>query len=410
MLLRDPLQIAVIGAGPIGIEAALEAARRGFEVSVYEIGRAGESVLRWGHVRLFSPFGMNSTEQGRSEVDAIPNSRLPGLDEFITGREYVDRYLIPLCRTPGLRQHIHERSRVLAVGRGRLGKSDLIGKPQRATDGFRLLIEQGSGQRVVNADMVIDCSGTYRQHRYLGAGGIPCPGETEILNKTDYELPDVIGSGRIRFAGKTTLIVGSGYSSATAAVALSELAGDDPRTRAVWVTRPRGDVPIPRIEGDSLFQRDRLAATANRRARDTAGPIRWLPGAVITKLSRTNSAGPIAVELQDVTGTRQEVAVDHVLGLVGYRPENRIYEELQIHECYATQGPMKLAAALQGETSADCLDQESHGPDVLKNPEPEFFILGAKSYGRNSQFLMRVGLNQVRDVFSIIDRRGQESA
>jgi len=35
----------------------------------------------------------------------------------------------------------------------------------------------------------------------------------------------------------------------------------------------------------------------------------------------------------------------------------------------------------------------------LRNPEPGFFILGAKSYGRNSNFLLRIGWQQVDDVF-----------
>jgi hypothetical protein len=35
---------------------------------------------------------------------------------------------------------------------------------------------------------------------------------------------------------------------------------------------------------------------------------------------------------------------------------------------------------------------------VLRNPEPNFFLLGAKSYGRNSQFLMRTGYDQVNEV------------
>jgi hypothetical protein len=39
------------------------------------------------------------------------------------------------------------------------------------------------------------------------------------------------------------------------------------------------------------------------------------------------------------------------------------------------------------------------------NPEPDFYILGAKSYGRNSQFLVSIGLQQIRDVFSVIHDR-----
>ena len=42
------------------------------------------------------------------------------------------------------------------------------------------------------------------------------------------------------------------------------------------------------------------------------------------------------------------------------------------------------------------------GPETLRNPEPNFYILGAKSFGRNSQFLLRLGFEQVRDVFTLI--------
>jgi hypothetical protein len=74
-----------------------------------------------------------------------------------------------------------------------------------------------------------------------------------------------------------------------------------------------------------------------------------------------------------------------------------------VHECYATCGPIKLAAALIGESGGgDCLAQAGHGPETLVNPEPGFFILGSKSYGRNSQFLLRVGWEQVDQVFSLI--------
>jgi hypothetical protein len=64
---------------------------------------------------------------------------------------------------------------------------------------------------------------------------------------------------------------------------------------------------------------------------------------------------------------------------------------------------MNLSAALLGASaSADCLDQKSLGADTLKNPEPNFFIIGNKSYGRNPTFLINVGLNQIEEVFSLI--------
>ncbi len=73
-----------------------------------------------------------------------------------------------------------------------------------------------------------------------------------------------------------------------------------------------------------------------------------------------------------------------------------------MHECWATSGPVKLAAALLSSLSAGCLAQTSQGVDVLRNPEPDFVILGEKSYGRTSTFLMRVGWQQVDEVFSLL--------
>ena len=66
---------------------------------------------------------------------------------------------------------------------------------------------------------------------------------------------------------------------------------------------------------------------------------------------------------------------------------------------------MKLAAALQSSNSGDCLVQMSHGPQSLTSPEPDFYILGAKSYGRNSNFLVAIGLEQIRDLFTLIGDR-----
>ena len=46
-------------------------------------------------------------------------------------------------------------------------------------------------------------------------------------------------------------------------------------------------------------------------------------------------------------------------------------------------------------TGGDCLAQAAPGAATLRNPEPRFYIVGMKSYGRNSSFLMRVGYEQV---------------
>jgi hypothetical protein len=64
---------------------------------------------------------------------------------------------------------------------------------------------------------------------------------------------------------------------------------------------------------------------------------------------------------------------------------------------------MKLAASLLAAgTAADCLTQTGQGIEALTNPEPDFYILGCKSYGRNSSFLMRLGWQQIDEVFGFL--------
>ncbi|MCI0343887.1 MAG: flavoprotein, partial [Chloroflexi bacterium] len=110
----------------------------------------------------------------------------------------------------------------------------------------------------------------------------------------------------------------------------------------------------------------------------------------------------LEVSLRDADGGRRVETVDRVLALTGYIGDAGLYRQLQVHECYATAAPMKLSAALLGAGAGDCLAQTSHGAATLVNPEPRFFILGSKAYGRNNTFLMRVGWQQVEEVFSLL--------
>ena len=56
----------------------------------------------------------------------------------------------------------------------------------------------------------------------------------------------------------------------------------------------------------------------------------------------------------------------------------------------------KSATETEAEVAAQAdPDAAPTGADTLRNPEPDFYVIGSKSYGRNSQFLIRVGLEQV---------------
>ena len=267
---------------------------------------------------------------------------------------------------------------------------------------FRLLLQQEDGStRADSADIVLDCTGTYGQPNPLGDGGIPAPGEEALGDRITRTVPDVLAYPE-SWAGKRLLLVGAGHSAQTAVVDLATLAESHPQTEIIWaVRRERAEWPV--IEGDPLPERANLVRRAGAIAAGESSHVRCLTGVVVDSLEDTDSA--LQVTLRRADGSQTDEVVDRILGLTGFSGDHLLYRQLQVHECWATSGPMKLAASLLADSSSDCLDQGGHGPETLQSPEPDFFILGAKSYGRNSTFLMRVGWQQVDEVFSLLARR-----
>src|SRR5262245_40373678 len=154
-------RIAILGAGPIGLEAALYARSLHHPVAIFERGQAGEYWQRWGHVRLFSPFGANSTPLGRAAVLADdPSHEFPASDACVTGKEHRAAYLVPLSKATALEGCLKSETAVLKVGRHGFLKDD--DDPRRATQPFRLLTRDTKNrERIEEAEIVLDCTGTY---------------------------------------------------------------------------------------------------------------------------------------------------------------------------------------------------------------------------------------------------------
>lgn len=399
----DGPSVAVIGAGPVGLEAALYARKLGLAVTVYERGRVGDFMQRWGHVRLFSPFAMNVTPLGRSAILAEnPEHEFPADAACITGREHLAAYLEPLAKTKLLRESIRRETQVLAVGRRGFLKGEGIGDPRRGQQPFRLLLRDSKGrERAEEAAVVLDCSGVYGQHRWMGAAGIPASGETAAAGWIAYHLEDVCGERRNAYAGKNILLVGAGHSAATTACNLAALAEQNPETWVTWLARGPSFQPVRRVANDPLRERDRVAGRANHLATRGEGNIEFRPDSIVESIE---TAGPDrGFRVTARSGGRPRTwDVDRVIAHVGYTPDTALYRELQVHECYASLGPLGLARTLLKQSSVDCLQVTSGGAEALRNPEPNFYILGAKSYGRHPAFLLRTGFEQVRDVFTLI--------
>ena len=395
--------LAVIGAGPIGLEAAAWAVSHNWDVVLFEKGTIGHHIRQWGHVKLFSPFQMNHSRWGPGLLArAFPDLVLPSESSYLRGAEYVAHYLEPLAQLPELSSRIFLGIRVIQVGKEGLTKSECIGEDGRLDHPFRILVSRGDLEFIHRTEAVIDASGVYSSPQFMGNGNIPAPGELEAKKEAGPHLcsgiPDLLGTDRVRFADRRTLLVGGGHSAATALEAFQELVHEASRTRVFWLNRCREKEPYELIENDPLPDRDALSRLGNRLALRPPDWLEYLPGSTVQQITcwPQDDRGAFEVSVETDAGHR-ELKVDEIVSNVGLIPDNSLYRQLQIHECYATAGPIKLAATLL-RGPADCLAQRSQEIETLANPEPNFFILGNKSYGTNPTFLLTTGIQQIETV------------
>ncbi|MDY7091425.1 MAG: flavoprotein [Acidobacteriota bacterium] len=402
----EQLPVAVLGAGPIGIEAALALADAGRLFVLLEAGdRVAASVRRWGHVRLFTPWSLDVSPRLRRHLEAAGHV-VPDSEECPTGAELSAQVLEPAARLPVVAEHLLLGLRVLEIGRRGLLKHEEIGSAERGRRPFRLLVEDAAGrQSTLEAAAVLDCTGTYDQPNALGEAGIAAPGESAAGERIVRHIPDLTVEAD-EWASRRILLVGAGHSAQTAARDLAGLAEERPGTEVVWALR--GEAPPKPLPGDALPDRARLARDAAELARGD-GPLEMRRGVTVDAVEAPDDVSvPLRVWLRPMgNGTEPEMLeIDRILSLTGYVGDHRLYRQLQVHECYATCGPIKLAAALLGSASEDCLTAGGQDASTLVNPEPGFFILGSKSYGRNTTFLLRSGWRQVDDALALLAGEG----
>jgi thioredoxin reductase len=399
--------VAILGAGPTGLDAALAAVEAGYRFTLYEAAASVAGHVRgWSHVRLFTPWPMNLSQRMRQALTRA-GTEVPDGDACPTGAELLARLLEPLAGLPEVAAGLRCGVEVRGVSRHGLLKHEEIGSAERASQPFRLLLGNAEREWMEAADIVLDCTGA-SVPRALGDGGIPAPGEASVDRLVERQIPD-LGRDPDDWAGKRILLVGAGASGQTAVAGLVGLAARHPGTRIVWLLR--GAAPRP-ILNDPLRERAALNERAAALDADPPECLRVVTGSVIERFTAEGDA--VSVVLAQKNGERETLTFDRILALTGRVGDHLLYRELQVHECYATSGPMKLAATLLGQDGAaggggaggDCLAQTSQGIESLKNPEPGFFILGLKSYGRRNDFLLRVGYQQVDEVFELLTASG----
>lgn len=423
------MKVAIIGGGPIGMEAALYGACAGLDVQLYERGRLAENVRQWGHVRVFTEWARNRSPLAQKLLTQRGDA-LPPPESTSTGDELAD-YVLRLATLPELRGHIVPQTEVLSITRERLLKSDFIEDQRRVGHPFRLLIKTPRGEQVRHADAVIDATGVYATPNYVGNGGMRCPGERQHASQIWYHLPDVAERDKMRFANRHTLVVGSGHSAASTLRAIGDLFDEFPQTRVTWVVRrevPEHGCPYSLIPDDPSPHRNQLHAQANELSRHER--VDFQPRTTVDAIEH-DSKNFRVVLTTPLNSKRIVVHCDNIVAHTGFRPDPALWQELTVDVHPATDGPRRLAEALVANNrrsgvglstgyaektpAQSTLDgeKEQNGvvdrwkfrpddPALLWSGEPNFFILGIKSYGRDAGFLMQNGFRQVRDVYRLL--------
>jgi hypothetical protein len=386
------LPVAVIGAGPVGLATAAHLLDRGLEPLVLEAGsQVGASIAEWRHVRLFSPWRFNLDPTSVRLLTAA-GWRPPDPDELPTGADLLDRYLRPLAALPALAGRVRVRHRVVAVTRQGVDKVRSDGREDLP---FAVRVQTPDGELELLARAVIDASGTWEQPNPLGAAGIPATGEprASAAGRIVAGLPDILGVDRARFAGRRVLVVGAGYSAATSLLALVELRGQAPATEIVWAAR----AAVPRLlgkgEDDELPARGRLAAALASLVR--RGEIELVTGFRTTSITELAGGGLEVTGLVD--GAQERLKADLVVAATGFRPDLGIGRELRLGLDPALESAAALAPLIDPNVHS-CETVPPHGASELAHPEPGYFTVGMKSYGRAPTFLLATGYEQIRSV------------
>ncbi len=388
------LPVAIIGAGPIGLAAAAHLIQRGETPIIFEAGaEIAANIRSWGHVHLFSPWRWCVDKAAVALLEA-EGWQMPDADRLPTGQELIDNYLLPLSETPALQRQIHFNSRVTAISRRRIDKMKDRG---RSAAPFVVQAEVNGEEERFLARAVIDASGTWTTPNPIGADGLYAPGERVNRDKIVYGIPDVLGAGRARYAGKRVAVVGGGHSAINAILELSDLHESAPETHITWVLRKANvAATYGGLQDDELPGRGLLGVRIKELVE--AGAVEVITPFFTTQIERVGDQVKL---IGDMPEGERTIVVDQIIGATGARPDLDFLRELRLDLHSSVEAPSAIAGLIDPNIHS-CGSVPPHGEKELRHPEPGFYMVGMKSYGRAPTFLLATGYEQVRSVVAAL--------
>ncbi|WP_298748866.1 NAD(P)-binding domain-containing protein, partial [uncultured Nocardioides sp.] len=260
----------------------------------------------------------------------------------------------------------------------------------RADQPFTIHLVDGTGtESRLEARAVIDASGTWRRPSPAGADGLPAIGERAAADLISYQVPD--RARPAAYAGKHTVVVGSGDSAFNAVHELVQIAADHPGTRITWaIRRVVSDNTFGGGAADELPERGALGQRA--RAAVDSGTVQLVTGFRTAEVRREDDRAVLVSE------TGQELpGADTLVVLTGFRPDLSFLSEMRLDLDPTLEAPRRIATEIDPNLHS-CGSVRATGAADLAQPEPDLYLVGMKSYGRAPTFLALTGYEQVRSV------------
>ncbi|MEO8268616.1 MAG: hypothetical protein ABI557_02780 [Aureliella sp.] len=383
-----PATIAVIGAGPVGVEAALYARFLGYDVLLFDSRRVGHRQLAWGDRTLGQTWGELTSPLGLAALTAqgtdndFPSSGGSGEEPLeqsthVSYRQYVEQYLIPVARTDLLYESVQVNSPVTSISRTSCGGDPSIANERRAEQEFRMLIDSRQrGEYTQLVDIVLDCSGLARPLGLASGGGLAIGESTAQAGMLSGRV-DILGKHRGRLAGKHALLFGRDEEACGNAIDLAQLARAVPGTRATWILPKKfGDRDASFISPNAAAE---FVATARKLAdnEDIDSPVVSL-----------SAWGIEAVQVDTESGwrVRLQISEEETLDIQG----------AELINCQTTQCDWSFTQALP--------HVQRQGEDGLTG-EPNYYVLGQKAVGVDERCTMQQAFEQIKKSFARIGGR-----